>query len=34
MSGIILHPYALSLDMHSSALQALTALQAVNRIKR
>ncbi|PNF23629.1 Dihydroxyacetone phosphate acyltransferase [Cryptotermes secundus] len=33
-SGIILHPYALSLDMHSAALQALTALQAVNRLKR
>jgi hypothetical protein len=33
-SGVILHPYSLSLDMHSSALQALTSLHAVNRLKR
>jgi hypothetical protein len=34
MSGIISHPYSLSLDMHMSALQALTSLHAVNRLKR
>jgi len=33
-SGVILHPYSLSLDMHTSALQALTSLHAVNRLKR
>lgn len=33
-SGVILHPYCLSIDMHASALQALTSLQAVNRLKR
>ena len=33
-SGVILHPYSLSLDMHASALQALTSLHAVNRLKR
>lgn len=33
-SGIILHPYSLSLDMHASALQSLTSLHVVNRLKR
>jgi glycerone phosphate O-acyltransferase len=33
-SGVILHPYSLSLDLHACALQALTSIHAVNRLKR
>ncbi|XP_069697243.1 dihydroxyacetone phosphate acyltransferase isoform X2 [Periplaneta americana] len=33
-SAAISHPYSLSLDMHSAALQALTSLHAVDRLKR
>ncbi|XP_021933901.1 dihydroxyacetone phosphate acyltransferase isoform X2 [Zootermopsis nevadensis] len=33
-SGVVSHPYSLSLDMHSAALQALTSIQAVKRLKR
>ncbi|KAJ4441024.1 hypothetical protein ANN_10873, partial [Periplaneta americana] len=32
-SAAISHPYSLSLDMHSAALQALTSLHAVDRLK-
>lgn len=33
-SSVITHPYSLSLDMHSAALQALTQLEIVARIKK
>ncbi|PSN42636.1 hypothetical protein C0J52_08689 [Blattella germanica] len=33
-SSVISHPYSLSLDMHSAALQALTSLHAVTRLKK